>query len=79
MITSQVECEKALRSLGKSLGDIISPGVTNMNVNSTFVPAGCYWKSGGKGYFNNIVDPTLTDPNDFGFRGGVCMGMGKSC
>ena len=76
MITSQVECEKALRSLGKIM--------TNLNVSAKYVPAGCYWKSGGigkggEGYFNNIVDPTLTDPNSFGLRGGVCMGMGKNC
>ena len=80
MIKSQVECEKALRALGKSF--------TNLNVTEDnkfpWVPAGCYWKlgrigEGGKGFFNNIVDPTLTDPNSFGFRGGVCMGMGKNC
>ena len=71
MIISEGECEKALKSLDLS--------VENLGVNKSDKPAGCYWKSDGGGFFNNIVDPTSTDPNSFGNRGGVCTEMGKNC
>ena len=57
-------CEDALKELG-----IL---VSNLNVNRTERPAGCYWKSGPDGYFNSVVNTTLTEPSSFGDRGGVC-------
>ena len=69
LITSQGTCEHALRSLGLNR--------TNLLVNGNNRPAGCYWKPGGKGFFNHNVNPTLTDPKLFHTRGGVCLKWGK--
>ena len=76
MIISQATCENALRSLGL--------GLENLDVNAKVNrPAGCYWGSGGKGFFNrnskSLADPSLTNPNSFSNRGGVCMKAGKNC
>ena len=35
-------------------------------------PAGCYWKNTDS-YFNKVVDPSQTSPENFGSRGGVCI------
>ena len=75
-IMIRATCENAIRSLGLIL--------ENLNVNAKiFRPAGCYWQSGGKGFFNtnkkSLTDPSLTDPNSFSNRGGVCMKAGKNC
>ena len=70
VISSKVNCERALQSLGLRL---------MYDVSRTDRPAGCYWKSDDNGFFNNIIDPSLTDPNSFGDRGGVCMTMRKNC
>ena len=35
-------------------------------------PAGCFWE-GEYSYFNAVVDPSQTRPDDFGPRGGVCV------
>ena len=63
-------CVKALQSLGKILD--------NLNVNRNDRPAGCYRIKNGKGFYNSIVDPSLTDPSKFGNRGGICMKTGKN-
>ena len=39
------------------------------NVTDNRYPAGCYWNN-YKVYFNNIIDPSETDPE--GNRGGIC-------
>ena len=51
----------------------------SFDINNTDRPAGCYWKSNGNGYFNRIIDPSLTIPNSFGDRGGVCTAARKNC
>ena len=71
IITSRDACEIALRSLR------LNP--LNLKVNKKNKPAGCYWKSDGFGFFNNVVDPSLTKPNNFGSRGGVCSTERKNC
>ena len=65
-------CEDALQKLGMI--------VANLNVNSHERPAGCYWKSGSYGFFNSVVNTTLTEPSLFGERGGVCRipGQGRN-
>ena len=68
IIKSRDTCENALLSLG------LTP--LNLLVNKNNRPAGCYWKSDGNGFFNYVVDPSLTDPNSFGERGGVCRTIG---
>ena len=70
IITSRDTCENALQSLE------LTP--LNLDVNNNNRPAGCYWKPGGNGFFNYVVDPSLTDPNSFGERGGVCRTIGKN-
>ena len=70
IITSRDTCENALQSLE------LTP--LNLDVNSNYLPAGCYWKSDNNGYFNNVVDPSLTNTKFFGERGGVCSTMGKN-
>ena len=67
-------CEQALRSL-----DLIPD---NLEVNDTKKPAGCYWKSNGDGFFNNIIDPSMTDTirfSDRGVIGSLCTLAGKNC
>ena len=39
------------------------------NVTNNLYPAGCFWNN-YKAYFNNIIDPSKTDPE--GNRGGIC-------
>ena len=70
IITSRDTCENALQSLE------LTP--LNLDVNKNNRPAGCYWKSDGNGFFNNVVDPSLTNTKFFGERGGVCSTMGKN-
>ena len=62
-------CGDALKGLGIS--------VSNLNVNRTDRPAGCYWKSGPYGHFNSVVNTTLTEPSLFDDRGGVCRIIGS--
>ena len=64
VIENKDECKDALLSLG------LDP--RNLEVNNNGRPAGCYWSSTGNGFFNKVVDPDLTNPNDFDNRGGVC-------
>tara|TARA_A100001015_G_scaffold204032_1_gene228007 strand:- start:55 stop:417 length:363 start_codon:yes stop_codon:yes gene_type:complete len=72
VITSNVICEDALRSLGLNPYDITRRYSANE-------PAGCYWSSDGRGRFNTIIDPSLTNPNKFGGLGGVCtITVGKN-
>ena len=70
-IINSATCVTALQSRGISLD--------NLNVNSNDRPAGCYRIKNGKGFYNSIVDPSLTDPSKFGNRGGICMRTGKNC
>ena len=54
--------------------------VHSLKVNKTSVPAGCYhsWSSAGTlGYFNSVVNASLTDPSLFDRRGGVCRNKGS--
>ena len=39
-------------------------------------PAGCYWNNRIV-FFNRIIDPSQTNQESFGNRGGVCVGTGK--
>ena len=64
VIKDKYKCVEALQQLGIS--------VRNLNVNKTERPAGCYWSSGYEGYFNAVVNTTLTEPSLFGERSGVC-------
>ena len=66
VIKNKYTCIEALQQLGIS--------ARNLNVNKTERPAGCYWSSGYEGYFNAVVNTTLTEPSLFGERGGVCKG-----
>ena len=66
VIKNRYACLEALQQLGIT--------AQNLNVNKTERPAGCYWNSEYKGYFNAIVNTTLTEPSLFGERGGVCRG-----
>ena len=70
IITSRDTCETALQSLELT--------ALNLDVNSNNLPAGCYWKSDGNGFFNNVVNSSLTNTTFFGERGGVCSTMGKN-
>ena len=36
-------------------------------------PAGCYYGSNERAYFNTITDPSFTWPKKFGDRGGICI------
>jgi len=59
-------CQSTLRYLGyrNSAADI----------NKSSRPAGCYYRaSDGGGWFNKVVDPSMTNPNDFEDRGGICI------
>ena len=40
-------------------------------------PAGCYWLSDGDVYFNEIIDPSKTNPGSFGNKGGLCFTNSK--
>ena len=69
IIENKDTCEDALNEFGIS--------VANLYVNTTVRPAGCYWKSNNKGFFNSVVNTTLTEPSLFGERGGVCRRTGS--
>ena len=69
IIKSADKCENALKWLG------LRP--LHFDVNQRNRPAGCYWRSNGNGYFNHIFDPSSTNTNEFGNRGGVCSLAGK--
>ena len=66
IIDNRVTCVDALQQLGIT--------IDKLDVNKTDRPAGCYWKSGYYGFFNSVVNTTLTEPSLFGERGGVCRG-----
>ena len=68
VIEKEKECLKALTALD------LDP--RNLKVNKDGRPAGCYWLK-GKGFFNKITDPNLTEPEEFGNRAGVCKTPGK--
>ena len=68
VIEREKECLKALTALD------LDP--RNLKVNKNGRPAGCYWLK-GKGFFNKITDPNLTEPAEFGDRAGVCKKPGK--
>ena len=70
IIENRAECAVALKALGIDQ--------TDLHIDQANRPAGCYWKTGLKGYFNSIVDPSSTDPTLFGDRGGVCNNVGKN-
>ena len=69
VIVTKVTCEEAL--------NVLKLKVSNLNVNQKNRPAGCYWRSDNTGYFNNVLDPSSTNTNEFGARGGVCSLTGK--
>ena len=46
-------------------------------VNDSSLPAGCYHDY-SKSYFNEVVDPSKTNPALFGNKGGICI-KGKFC
>ena len=68
VIEKEKECLKALTALD------LDP--RNLKVNKDGRPAGCYWLK-GKGFFNKITDPNLTEPEEFGDRAGVCKEPGE--
>ena len=76
VITSPMICENALISFGfTATQENLDPRNTP---NNTARPAGCYRKTDAphNGYFNNITDPSLTEP---GMNvGGVCAKVGKN-
>ena len=47
------------------------------SVNSQVDPAGCYWNHERMAIYNQIANPSQTNPKEFGIRGGVCMRYGK--
>ena len=47
------------------------------SVNSQADPAGCYWNHNRMAFYNQIADPSQTNPEEFGIRGGVCMRYGE--
>ena len=61
----------------------VAAGVLGMIYNSYTLstqhhPAGCYWHSDHEEmWFNEITDPSITHPEVFGPRGGVCRNTGK--
>ena len=70
VIASKRKCKDAL--------DIWQLKHHNLDVNDTARPAGCYWKSDGDGFFNNVLDPSSTNRKAFGDRGGLCNVNGKN-
>ena len=45
------------------------------NTNLLSRPAGCYFerRDGQGSYLNSVVDPSNTDPQYFGYTGGICF------
>ena len=73
IIDKETECKDAASHLGLSYVS---------NTHSTQRPAGCFWHfpitpPERKVYFNDIIDPSQTDNNGFGQRGGICTTRGK--
>ena len=64
MIVNIYKCKAASAILGLNYDGAIS---------SYLKPAGCYWWSGEKSYFNKGFDPYQTSPESFDERGGVCV------
>ena len=56
------KCKDASAVLGLSYTD---------NRHSPNFPAGCHWM-GTESYFNAVVEPSQTSPQNFGTSGGVC-------
>ena len=74
IIVNRDTCEDALKLFGLK--------ITNLDVDSRDVPAGCYWKNEGyfrnEGYFNKLVNPSSTNPTSFDERAGVCSASGRN-
>ena len=73
IIENRDTCKLALQKIGL---DMLNPNVERQDR-----PAGCYWGlsgSTGYGYFNSVINPEVTSPNSFGYRGGVCDATGRS-
>ena len=70
VIENRDTCKSALKVLG--LEETTLYGITMHER-----PAGCYWGADNKGFFDNIVDFSLTKPIET--RGGVCKATSMSC
>ena len=63
-------CKLALKVLGLE--------ETNLYGNTMYErPSGCYWGAGNMGFFNTVVDLSLTKQIET--RGGVCKATSMSC
>ena len=67
VVTKETICQLAALKLGLVFIDKVT--------NTVDRPAGCYYTSSNKVYFNVVVDPSNTNTGAFGSRGGVCAGM----
>ena len=68
IIDTESECKNSAADfLGWSFGGSYS---------STEYPAGCYWTV-SRIHFNRVIDPSQTNQESFGNRGGVCRKTGK--
>ena len=68
IIDTESECKNSAADfLGWSFGGSYS---------STEYPAGCYWTV-SRIHFNRVIDPSQTNQESFGNRGGVCVRTGK--
>ena len=77
VIENQDECMVASEELGLTMETywLLNPK------SSSTSPAGCYWRSGkkvNKTFFNSELDPSMTLPNSFSNRGGVCKTTGRN-
>ena len=74
LIKTHDECALALSYLGLQ--------TVYLNVNEVTRPAGCYFLKRlaykDLGFFNEIVDPESTAPDEFDGRGGVCKKEGNT-
>ena len=62
IVTTLDKCKDASAVLGLTYTD---------NRHSPNFPAGCHW-TGTESYFNAVVEPSQTSPQNFGTWGGVC-------
>ena len=72
IIDTENKCKDAVQVLGKVLGLFYM-----RSSSSTDYPAGCYYQ-GYYGYFNEITDPSQTNPDNFDTFGGLCMEIGTT-
>ena len=69
IVTTEAECKVAIARLG----------IQYQSSSPWFIrPAGCFYH-GNRGYFNQLTDPSATNPpDDLSDMGGVCQGKGIS-